>query len=78
MSHRYTGLSAQQVEAQRQKYGANVITPPSPPRLMDKVSQATTCWLVKGMLIANIFLIVLILIIDIVLVRILKRVKNYY
>lgn len=67
MSHRYTGLSAQQVEAQRQKYGANVITPPSPPRLMDKVSQATTCWLVKGMLIANIFLIVLILIIDIVI-----------
>lgn len=67
MSHRYSGLSAQQVLSNRRKYGANVITPPARKTVWQKVEQISTYWLIQFLMIAEFAVLFLLLILDICL-----------
>ena len=61
MSHYYKGLSAQSNISKSHYYGSGMLAH----SMMDKVIQAGSCRLVKGMIFANIFLVMLVAMIDV-------------
>lgn len=46
-NHHFTGLTDAQVIESRQKYGANVLTPPTEESMWDKVKDCMHFWLLK-------------------------------
>ena len=59
--HHYSGLTDEQVQESRMKYGVNVLTPPKKHTTWDKIKGCMHFWLLKvilGLLVASIFVII--------------------
>ena len=66
MSIHYIGLSAEQVAANRQKFGANVITFIISPSLAEKISSLNASWQVKWLFRTSFVLLLLLMFMEVI------------
>ena len=66
MSIHYRGLSAEQVAANRQKFGANVITFIISPSLAQKISSLNASWQVKWLFRTSFVLLLLLMFMEVI------------
>lgn len=67
MLYHYSGLSAQQVINNRQRFGENTITPPVPIPVMEKLQQVSSFWLIRVLVIMQLVACFVLLLLDILL-----------
>lgn len=78
MSIHYRGLSAEQVAANRQKFGANVITFVISPSLAEKISSLNASWQVKWLFRTSFVLLLLLMFMEVIDVTIIQDIWFIY
>ena len=78
MSIHYRGLSAEQVAANRQKFGANVITFIISPSLAEKISSLNASWQVKWLFRTSFVLLLLLMFMEVIGITIIQDIWFIY
>lgn len=78
MSIHYRGLSAEQVAANRQKFGANVITFIISPSLAEKISSLNASWQVKWLFRTSFVLLLLLMFMEVIDITIIQDIWFIY